>query len=498
MRRRETVKMEAFAFMPDELPESLPAVLVVDDEANLRKVLVTLLRRSGYKTFSAADGAEAEEVLKREQVSVIVSDLRMPGVDGMTLLRNVQKEHPEIPVIIITAFATVDGAVEAIKLGAFDFVTKPFDRTEIKQVIAKAAAQYRLNQKETRSPSFGDDPDRYGMIGNSTAILEVFQVIERVASTPATVLITGESGTGKELVARALHEHSDRTSQPFIRVNCAAIPHELVESELFGHERGAFTGAVTSKPGRFELANGGTLFLDEVGEIPIAIQVKLLRAIQEGTFERVGGVRSLTVDVRLVAATNKDLQPLISEGLFREDLFYRLNVVPVKILPLRERAADIPALLRHAAKRAGRRLTRPVPVFDDAAVLLMSQYPWPGNIRELENAVERMALMSDAKVLGVSDLPQEIRDGGPTGEVVRRLMEASGGENAPEAVETELVPLKEAVREGKAKIEKQLIARALRETAHNVTKAAQLLGISRKSLQLKMKELELREPSTDN
>ena len=484
--------------MAEDISEGLPPVLVVDDEANLRKVLVTLLRRSGYRTFSASDGAEAREILERERVSVVVSDLRMPVMDGMTLLKNIQKSHPEIPVIIITAFATVDGAVEAIKLGAFDFVTKPFDRTEIKQVIAKAAAQFLLNEKETLSPGQGDDPGRFGMIGSSSAMMEVFQVIERVAKTPATVLITGESGTGKELVARALHEHSERNDKPFIRVNCAAIPHDLVESELFGHERGAFTGAVTSKPGRFELANGGTLFLDEVGEIPLAIQVKLLRAIQEATFERVGGVRALKVDVRLVAATNKDLQPMIAEGFFREDLFYRLNVVPVKMLPLRERPSDIPALLRHAAKRAGRRLTRPIPVFDDAAILLMSQYPWPGNIRELENAVERMALLSDAKVMGVSDLPQEIREGGPTGAVVRKLMEVARPEDEDARDDAEIVPLKEAVREGKAKIERQLIARALTETGNNVTKAAQLLGISRKSLQLKMKELELREPSVES
>ena len=330
------------------------SVLVVDDEVNLRKVLRALLERAGYRVRTAADGAEALDAMAAEPATVVVTDLRMPRMDGLELLREVNERWPDVPVILITAHATVDRAVEAIKAGAFDFVTKPFDRTEIRQIIAKAAAAAARN-RDAAHPLDGDEGGgRFGMVGQAPAMQEVFARIDKVADSPATVLITGESGTGKELVARALHENSQRHQRPFIRVNCAAIPRDLVESELFGHERGAFSGGVASKPGRFELADKGTLFLDEVGEIPLEVQVKLLRAIQEGSFERVGGVRSLTVDVRLVAATNRNLKDAIAAGAFREDLFYRLNVVPIYLPPLRARREDIASLLRHAAVRAAR------------------------------------------------------------------------------------------------------------------------------------------------
>ena len=368
-------------------------------------------------------------------------------------------------------------------------MTKPFDRTELRQVIDKAARQFRLNQDAVHAGEDRMAGGRFGMVGDSAPMRELFQLIERVADTPATVLLTGESGTGKELVARALHEHSSRKDGPFIRINCAAIPRELVESELFGHERGAFTGAVQSKPGRFELADSGTLFLDEVGEIPLESQVKLLRAIQEGTFERVGGVRTLQSDVRLVAATNRDLQALISEGRFREDLFYRLNVVPLFLPPLRDRGEDVPRLLRHACGRAARRLTRPAPVFDDDATEVLCHYPWPGNIRELENVVERTVLLSDSLVLDTDDLPTEIRKA--VAVTPPPDLEAASAA-APDLIESAGMSLKEAVRQGRARIEKELIARALQETGGNVTHASQRLGISRKSLQLKMKELGLR------
>ena len=449
-------------------------VLVVDDEVNIRKVLSTLLKRAGYSVVTAADGSEALEALAAEAISVVVSDVKMPRTDGMELLRRVRKEWPDVPVILITAFGTVDLAVEAIKAGAFDFVTKPFDRTELRQVIDKAARQFRLNQEAVHAGEDRVAGDRFGMVGDSAPMRELFQLIERVADSPATVLLTGESGTGKELVARALHEYSSRKDEPFIRINCAAISRELVESELFGHERGAFTGAVQSKPGRFELADGGTLFLDEVGEIPLESQVKLLRAIQEGTFERVGGVRTLQSNVRLVAATNRDLQGLIAEGRFREDLFYRLNVVPLFLPPLREREDDVPRLLRHACGRAARRLTRPAPVFDDAATEVLCRYSWPGNIRELENVVERTVLLSDSLVLDTGDLPTEIRKA----VAVTPPPEHQGATAAPELLESSGLSLKEAVRQGRARIEKELIARALQETGGNVTHASQRLGIS--------------------
>ncbi|MBR57976.1 MAG: DNA-binding response regulator [Myxococcales bacterium] len=479
--------------MPPEVEVTTDeTVLVVDDEVNLRKVLGTLLRRAGYSVRTAGDGIEALEVLSRESISVIVTDLKMPRMDGLALLKKIRSQRPDIPVILITAFGTVDRAVGAIKAGAFDFITKPFDRNEIKQIIAKAAQQYRLNQREV-IPSEEEDlgpvdhamGQRFGMVGSSPEMNQVYSIIERVANTPSTILITGESGTGKELVARALHENSDRKNQSFIRINCAAIPKDLVESELFGHERGAFTGAVNSKPGRFELANRGTLFLDEVSEIPLEIQVKLLRALQENQFERVGGVRTIDVEVRLIAATNQDLQQLIAEGRFREDLFYRLNVVPVALPPLRNRGHDIPAIIRHAIVRAAGRLGRAKPMMEDATLEALCQYSWPGNIRELENVVERMVLLSDNTTFGISDLPPEVLKG------IQR--EVIGNDNASMDLEPGVFSLKEAVRQGRERIERELISRALEETGQNVTRAAQALEISRKSLQLKMKDLGFRD-----
>jgi DNA-binding NtrC family response regulator len=474
----------------DAIETNEEVVLVVDDEINLRKVLGTLLRRSGYSVRTASDGLEALDVLNREAISVIVTDLKMPRMDGLELLSKVHNDRPDIPVIMVTAFGTVDRAVEAIKTGAFDFITKPFDRTELKHVIDKAAYQFQLNQREvmergtTGEPTAMDAavPKRFGMVGNSPAMEDMFDLIDRVADTPSTVLINGESGTGKELVARALHEHSIRKNEPFIRINCAAIPKELVESELFGHERGAFTGAVSSKPGRFELANNGTLFLDEVSEIPPEIQVKLLRVLQESNFERVGGVRTIEVDVRLIAATNCNLQSLIDEGKFREDLFYRLNVVPMFLPPLAERGSDIPAVIRHAAIRASGRLGRPVPTFDDETMKVLCSYRWPGNIRELENVVERMALLSRTKVLTIDDLPPELKK--------------AVGNNPPLQDVDPNLSLKDAVRQSKERIERELIAKALDDHGQNVTHAAQALEISRKSLQVKMKELGFRDPES--
>src|SRR5213593_1150085 len=320
-------------------------VLVVDDEMSLRKVLAATLQREGYEVQLASDGEEAIAALDRDGADVVVTDLVMPRMDGLTLLRKVVARHPDVPVIVVTAHGKVDSAVEAMKAGAFDFVTKPFEHSELKTIIAKAARQSDLNARNV----IPDEPGRRftEIVGKGQRMVELQQVIAKVADAPSTVLIQGESGTGKELVATALHEKSSRRDRPFIKINCAAIPRELVEAELFGFEKGAFTGAVQSKPGRFELADGGTLFLDEIGEVPPEMQVKLLRAIQESSFERVGGVRTTTVEVRLVAATSRDLTKEIAAGRFREDLFYRLNVVPVFLPPLRERRDDIPLLVEH-------------------------------------------------------------------------------------------------------------------------------------------------------
>jgi DNA-binding NtrC family response regulator len=407
----------------------------------------------------------------------------MPKVDGMELLREALRIDPDLPVVMITAHGTVDTAVEALKLGAFDYLTKPFDKDEVRAIVAKALKTRQLAGEEVSQVPPGA---RFGIIGTSAGILDIYAVLERVADTPTTVLLTGESGTGKELVARALHAHSSRNDKPFIKVNCAAIPKELIESELFGYERGAFTGAVSSKPGRFELANGGTLFLDEIGEIPVEMQVKLLRALQESEFERVGGIKTIHVDVRLVAATNRDLKKLLASGTFREDLFYRLNVVPIRLPALRERAGDIPALVEHFLTKFNERLKKHVASIEPDALEALSSYPWPGNIRELENVIERAVLFCDGQKLRAEDLPLEVR--GPLAAPLTPITDADlqaalAGEGG----------LKEHVKVAMSRLERELVGHALAQTGGNVTHAARLLKISRKGLQLKMKELGLRE-----
>src|SRR5713226_7002999 len=352
-------------------------VLVVDDEQSLRKVLAATLQREGYEVQVAADGQEALLALDRDGADVVVTDLVMPKMDGLSLLRKVVAKHPDVPVIVVTAHGRVDSAVEAMKAGAFDFVTKPFEHADLKGIIAKAARQSDLNARNVVPGEPEPAGRRYTeIIGRGQRMIELQQIIAKVADAPSTVLIQGESGTGKELVATALHETSSRRDRPFIKINCAAIPRELVEAELFGFEKGAFTGAVQSKPGRFELADGGTLFLDEIGEIPMEMQVKLLRAVQESEFERVGGVKTTRVQVRLVAATSRDLVRETAAGRFREDLYYRLNVVPIHLPPLRERREDIPLLVEHFRQKYNARLRKSVEKIEDEALACLAAYAW--------------------------------------------------------------------------------------------------------------------------
>ena len=458
-------------------------VLVADDEENLRRVLTAQLQHDGYEVHSVSDGAAVLDAMSEHHIDVLITDLRMPKLDGMKVLKAVSDRFPHVPVIMITAHGTVDTAVEALKLGAFDYVTKPFDRAELRRVVSKAARTRELSQQHVS----GDPTERgrYRIIGHSEPMRRVYDVIEKVADTPSTVLITGESGTGKELIARALHENSRRNDKPFVSVNCAAIPSELLESELFGYERGAFTGAVTSKPGRFELAHGGTLFLDEIAEIPVSMQVKLLRALQEQQFERVGGIKTISVNVRLIAATNRDLKARIAEGEFREDLYYRLNVVHVQLPPLRDRPSDIRLLIEHFVHQFNAKLGRAVTGFEPDALAELERYGWPGNIRELENVVERCMIFAEDGDVEAKHLPAEVRD-----------FDREPGDGAIAGIESVAVPgetgLKEAVREATSKLERQFIARALEQTGGNVTHTARLLKISRKSLQNKMKELGLR------
>ena len=461
-------------------------VLVADDEANIRRVISAQLQADGHEVHEVGDGAQAIEALKEHHIDAVVTDLRMGAIDGMAVLRYCQEHCADLPVIMITAYGTIDIAVEAMRLGAFDFVAKPFDLAELRNVVGKALRTSELRTRDVQIEGLGKG--RYKIISNDPAMVDVYGILDKVADTPATVLISGESGTGKELIARALHENSSRKDNAFIRVNCGAIPRDLMEAELFGYERGSFTGAVNSKPGRFELAHGGTLFLDEIGEIPVEMQVKLLRAIQEGEIDRVGGIKPITVDVRLIAASNRELKKEIAAGRFREDLYYRLNVVPIHLPPLRERRGDIPLLVEHFLGVYAGRFKKPVSQLSGEARDALLAYGWPGNIRELENVIERCVLLADDNTIRLRDLSTEVRSTAGAG------AGASGaGDDDDDSDPTAVGGLKGLVRERTRALERDLIMKALDQTNTNVTQAARLLKISRKSLQIKMKELGLRE-----
>jgi len=473
-------------------------VLIADDEINMRRVLEALLRRDGYDVVTAANGNEALANMGRG-INMVITDLKMPGLDGMGLLRKLSVDYPDVPVVMITAHGSVENAVEAVKLGAFDYLEKPFDQEQIHQIVAKAMLTHTLARRDAR-PEDTTVHGRFRLVGESLAIRQVYAVVEKVADTPSTVLITGESGTGKELVARALHDNSSRHAGPFIKINCAAIPKTLMESELFGYEKGAFTGAVGSKPGRFELAHGGTLFLDEIGEIPVEMQVKLLRVLQESEFERVGGIKTIKVDVRLLTATNRDLAVEIAGGGFRDDLYYRLNVVPIHLPALRERRQDIPLLVDHFIARFNERLKKQITGIEPAAVERLVAHNWPGNIRELENVIERTILFCEGPRIRLEDLPADLGGGTlrPSQPDLPVVVSApppptSPPPSAAPPVGEEVGSLKEAVRVETERVERDLIQRALDETGGNVTQAARKLQISRKSLQTKMKELGLRD-----
>ena len=451
-------------------------ILIVDDELNMRLVLQAMLKKEGYAVTTASNGLEALKILKADQMDIVVTDLKMPKLDGMGLLDEIIRDYPSIPVIIITAHGTIATAVDALKKGAFDYITKPFEQDELKQVIQKAVKTRRLDEDEALLNP--DDIDRYGIIGSSDRITEIFETIKRVAPTTTTILITGETGTGKELIARAIHRNSPRKNNPFIKINCAAIPESLMESELFGYEKGAFTGAATKKQGRFELAHKGTLFLDEVGELPKDMQVKLLQVIQEQEFERVGGLQTIKVDVRLITATNRNLFEDVKDGRFREDLYYRLNVIPAHLPPLRERKEDIPVLIDFFIEKFNKKLDRSVKYIDEKVTNLLIQYAWPGNIRELENLVERMILMARGDTIVFADLPSELKT----------TIESDS--TSPSGIRQK--PFKDIMKNHMEDIEKQMIISVLEECCNNVTRAAKKLGLSRKGLQLKMMKYKLR------
>ena len=448
-----------------------PVILVVDDEKNTRDGLVRALR-GDYAVAEAENGQRALEWLETHTADVVLSDLRMPGLDGMQLLARLLGRDPKPVLILLTAYGNIETAVEAMKRGAYDFLAKPVNLDRLDLLLKRALAERQLGAENQRLKAQLDA--KYGfenIIGTSPAMQEVFETIRQAAPTRATVLIQGESGTGKELVARALHQCSPRREGPFVPVHCAALAPTLLESELFGHEKGAFTGAVERRRGRFELADGGTLFLDEIGEIDAALQVKILRVLEERKFERVGGSETISVDVRLVAATNRDLRQLVTEGKFREDLFYRLYVVNLTLPPLRDRDGDIVLLAQHYLKSIAAENGKPVPAIAPEAMDLLAAYRWPGNVRELRNVIERMVVLGTGGKLTVRDLPAAVRGAG-------------GGETAL------------ASRAGRVlrDAERQLIEEALRRHKDNRTKAAQDLGISRRTLHRKLNEFGLRDP----
>ncbi len=452
-------------------------ILIVDDEENIRKILSAMLVAEGYDVLIAKKIAEAKEWLRSHSVKVVLTDLKLEREDGLTLLKWIRDEKLPSPVIILTAHGTVDSAVDAMKQGAFDYLSKPFERSELVRTIKKALLTYEV-QSAHFLQTIGTPAVSIPTIGQNEKMLKIYQLVDKVAATDTTVLITGESGTGKELIAQAIHERSTRMNGPLIKINCAAIPETLMESEMFGYEKGAFTGAVTSKPGRFELSDGGTLFLDEIGEMSTEMQVKLLRVLQDKSFERVGGLRTITVDVRLVAATNQDLEAAVKAGSFRADLYYRLNVVPIVLPPLRARLDDIPRLIAYFTKKFSERLKKATPVLNPETLELLIQFPWPGNVRQLENVMERLIVMSDGGPILPEHLPEEIID-----YEEQRFLEDQSNSGS----------LKDLVKDATRRIERKAIEEALTETANNVTQAARRLNISRKGLQLKMKELGLRQ-----
>lgn len=449
-------------------------ILAVDDEPSMRRLLEISLRQAGYQPVVAENGEKALTILRTDNIDLVVSDLHMPVMDGLKLLEALRAENIETPVIIVTAQGEIASAVQAMKLGASDYILRPFDLETLEIAISRALSVTRL---KIENQFLRDEAEQIGksLIGESPAIRKVHQAISQVAAEKATVLIAGETGTGKELVARSIHQQSLRKNALFVAVNCAAIPSEMLESELFGHERGAFTGAVKERIGKFELADGGTLFLDEITEMPIALQAKLLRALQEGTIERLGSNRQLNVDIRVVAATNRDPIQAIKEGKLREDLYYRLNVFRIDLPPLRDRLSDIKLLAAHFLKK------RNVSI-DERATQLLENYAWPGNIRELENVLERAAIVCGGKTINPQNLPADML---AKNDATAQLMPTSNNL----ASQTQLLSLPHAVQA----IELQLITEALKQSNGNKSRAAKLLEISERTLWYKLSRYHLTE-----
>jgi two-component system, NtrC family, response regulator PilR len=455
------------------------SILVVDDDLSLLQSLKEILENEGYDVTTAADGEQGLLRIKEQAFDLVLSDLSLPGLNGMELLKYVKREHPACPCIIITGFGSITNAVTAMRQGAYDYFTKPVDAAELRLVVARALEHRRLKWENLHLKK--QLHRRFGfanMVGNSDPMARVFDLIRKVADSDSNVLILGESGTGKELIAHAIHYNSPRAEGPLIPVNCAAIPEELLESELFGHERGAFTHAVRTRIGRFEQANGGTIFLDEISEMSPSLQVKILRVLQNYSFERIGGIKTIRVDIRVIAATNRNLEELVSQNKFREDLFYRLNVIPLRVPPLRERVSDIPLLLQHFLNLFSRTKKKPLRRLSPSVQDLLQRYAWPGNVRELENLVERLVILTEGEVIEVTDLPEKFQ------RLVLPLPATPG--DFPERG----IHFNDAVQS----FERNLIIKALRQSNWVKSQAAQLLHLNRTTLLEKMKKQNI--PST--
>jgi two-component system nitrogen regulation response regulator GlnG len=463
-------------------------VLVADDEESIRLVLSTALSQAGHEIQLATTGAEALAQLNQQHFDVAILDVRMPDMSGLDVLQRVREAEIPVIVIVITAQNTMANAIEAMKRGAFNYLTKPFDLDEVRTLVARAAEMHTLTRTvgRIRTEVVGRYEPGVTLIGTSTAMQEIFKTIGRLANSDATVLIEGESGTGKELIARAIHVHSPRWSGPFVALNCSAIPRDLLESELFGHERGAFTGASERRVGRFETAGGGTLFLDEVGDMPIELQVKLLRVLQEREFSRVGSTTTIKADVRIIAATNQTLERAVREGRFREDLYFRLKVVPINVPPLRERRGDIPQLIRHFLAKTNAEMGTDISGITSEAETLLVRHPWQGNVRELENTLVRAAVLAPGQTLTEADLqlPEATPPPALAGSLAETLRSAVAAlVNDPNR------PAKELHAAVVAAVERPLIELVLEQTGGNQLRAADLLGINRNTLRKKLTAL---------
>jgi DNA-binding NtrC family response regulator len=464
--------------------EKHASILVVEDDRAQREALQEILQQEGYDLETVPDGETGLKRLQEHGYDLVLTDMSLPGVGGLDILKFLVHHQPHCLCIIVTGYATVKNSVDAMRLGAYDYLPKPVDPQELRLVVRRALEHQRLQQEnlQLKKQLF----KRFGfsnIIGTSDPIVQLFELIKKVADTDSTVLILGESGTGKELITRALHYNSQRRQGNLVAVNCAAIPEELLESELFGHERGAFTHAVRTRIGRFEQASGGTIFLDEIADMSPGLQVKLLRVLQDRSFERIGGVKSIKVDIRVIAATNQELEAMVKQGNFREDLYYRLNVIPIRVPPLRDRMSDIPLLVKHFLQEFSKKKKKPAKRLSPQAMDLLVRYPWPGNVRELENLMERLIILTEGDEIKVEDLPQRFREASSIGTGGESIDFPQEGLNLPQALQN---------------LERRLILKALERSNWVKSRAAQLLNLNRTTLIEKMKKQQILTPDVSS